>query len=372
MSSRNEPPKVLRTLHVRLKDRGYPIHIGPRALDETGALLSDLGIRGTVFLVTQRKIRTLFGARLRRSLERHGIPLQEILIPDGEQFKTLATVEKIYRALTLHKADRRATLVVLGGGVPGDIAGFAAATYLRGIPYVQIPTSLLAQVDSSVGGKVGVNLREAKNLVGAFHQPSCVIADPGVLKELPRREFVAGLFEVIKYGIIKDPRLFHLLEVRLEEVLAHQEDLLAEIIEGCCRIKARVVERDEREAGLRRILNFGHTFGHALEAATHYRRFKHGEAVAWGMLFATRIAREMRLVSTASALRIGSLIHRLQPLPGLAGIPLTPLLRAMEVDKKVQHGRIHFVLPERIGKVVIRSDVPPALVSKTARQMLST
>jgi 3-dehydroquinate synthase len=284
---------------------------------------------------------------------------EPILIPDGERFKHLATVGRIYDALIRVGADRATSLIAIGGGVVGDVAGLAAATYLRGIPLVHVPTTLLAQVDSAIGGKVGVNHPLGKNLIGAFHQPLMVAVDPALLATLPRREFRAGLYEVVKYGMIASRSLFEKIVDGLPVLFAREPGLLVPVIAESCRIKAATVEADERESGPRRALNFGHTVGHALEAITKYRRFRHGEAVAYGMLAAgaLAVARGALAESDLTALRM--LITKMGPLPAVADLPASQALEAVTRDKKVIAGKLHFVLPTAIGQTITVADVTP-------------
>jgi 3-dehydroquinate synthase len=274
-----------------------------------------------------------------------------ILIDDRETAKNLSTVERACRDLVRAGADRRALIVAVGGGVVGDVAGFVAASYARGIGLIHVPTTVVAQVDSALGGKTGVNLPEGKNLVGAFYPPRAVVADPMFLSSLPPRDFRSGLYEVIKYGVIGDAPLFGFLEEKMEKVLRGERAALAFIIERSIAQKARVVSKDERESGLREILNFGHTFAHALESATGYRTYLHGEAVAWGMIAAARLAVELGMFSPQNEARVGKVISRVGPLPPWPSIPAEQLTSAMQADKKTRAGRLRFVLPERIGRV---------------------
>ena len=292
-----------------------------------------------------------------------------ILFDDRESRKNLATVESIARQLIKAGADRHATIVAVGGGVVGDVAGFAAATYLRGVRLVQIPTTLVAQVDSAVGGKTGVNLPEGKNLVGAFYPPKVVIADPALLATLPHREYRSGLYEVIKYGVIADPELFAFLERRMSAVLRRDPADLGWIISRSIAIKARVVGEDEREGGLRQILNFGHTLGHALEAATGYRLFLHGEAIGWGMVAASMMALSMDRLPLMDAFRIVRLIASVGPLPKVPAIPAAKLRSILAGDKKSRGGRVLWVFPRKIGKTVWGVEVPWRLVEKTVRSL---
>ncbi len=288
-------------------------------------------------------------------------------MPDGERAKTVRTVGLIHDALAQAAADRTVTIVAVGGGVVGDVAGFAAATWLRGVRLVHVPTTLLAQVDSSIGGKVGVNHPLGKNLIGAFHQPITVVTDPLLLDTLPRREFRAGLYEVIKYGVIADPRLFRRLESNLDAVVRREAKAIVPLITASCRVKARVVAADEREAGLRRILNFGHTAGHAIEAVTRYRRFRHGEAVAYGMLAAADVAVRRGMFPEEDRAALSGLITRLGPLPAIADLSAQTLVETMRRDKKVIGGRLHVVLPTRLGATEIVDDVTEAQFSRSLR-----
>jgi 3-dehydroquinate synthase len=278
-------------------------------------------------------------------------------VPDGERYKQLQTVNRVYDALIRANADRASAIVTLGGGVIGDLAGFAAATYLRGIPLVHAPTTLLAQVDSAIGGKVGVNHPLGKNLIGAFHQPHAVVVDPAVLDTLPRREFRAGLYEVIKYGMTSSPELFDRVARDRAAIFARDAEALVAIISASCRIKSGVVAADEREAGPRRILNFGHTAGHALEAVTKYRRYRHGEAVAYGMLVAAELGRARGALAEGDRTALAELIASLGPLPSVADVTTAQMLDAMQRDKKMVAGRLHFVLPTAIGATTIVDDV---------------
>jgi 3-dehydroquinate synthase len=337
---------------VRTPSQEYPVEIATRVTERLASLLDAAGAPARRVLVSSPTV-WRFHQSAFQGLTRD----EPILIPDGERFKHLATVGRIYDALIRAGADRATTLIAIGGGVVGDVAGFAAATYLRGIPLVHVPTTLLAQVDSAIGGKVGVNHALGKNLIGAFHQPIAVAVDPGLLSTLPRREFRAGLYEVVKYGMIASRSLFDTIAGGLPALFAHDPALLVTVIAESCRIKAEIVERDERESGPRRALNFGHTTGHALEAITKYRRFRHGEAVAYGMLAAgaLAVARGMLSESDLSALR--SLITKMGPLPAVADLSVAPALEAVTRDKKVIAGKLHFVLPTSIGQTITVSDV---------------
>ncbi len=356
----------MQTIHAHTAASEYLIHCGEEAISGAGAFLAQLDDVTGVYLLSSPNVWKLWGGAISSGLESLAPRklARPILFDDHERSKRLGTVEKICRALAVAGADRNALLIAAGGGVVGDIAGFVAASYLRGVRIVHVPTTLVAQVDSSIGGKTGVDLPEGKNLVGAFHQPQMVLADPQTLRTLPPRQYRSGLFEVIKYGIIGDPGIFGFIEGRMEGLLRQDPAALEWVIPHCVRQKAEIVSKDERDTGPREALNFGHTIGHGLEAATNYRRFLHGEAVGWGMLAATEIAREMGRIEGAEALQISRLIWRAGPLPSLAGIPPAKVLRAMRTDKKSRGGNLRWVLPRRIGEVDTGVDVPHALFRK--------
>ena len=339
-------------IDVATPSRRYAITLGHGLLDRLPRLLDDAAAPPRRFVVSSPLVWRFHGARLAKA----GLG-EPILVPDGERFKTLQTVSRIYEALISANADRQSTLITFGGGVIGDMAGFAAASYLRGIALVHVPTTLLAQVDASIGGKVGVNHALGKNLIGAFHQPHAVATDPSVLGTLPRREFRAGLYEVIKYGMTSSPALFDRVGRERTAIFAKNEETLAAVIAESCRIKAAVVAADEREAGPRRILNFGHTAGHAIESVTKYRRFLHGEAVAYGMLVAAALAAGRGALADLDRKALADLIASLGPLPPIADIPIPEILDAMHHDKKMVAGRLHFVLPTAIGATTIVDDV---------------
>lgn len=329
----------------------YPVEIGEGLAATLARHLDALGVGRRRVVVSTLPIWRFVGDRL--GLGR----VDPIFVPDGERFKQLPNVVRIYDALIKAGVDRASVVVAVGGGVVGDTAGFAAATFLRGLSLVHVPTTLLAQVDSAVGGKVGVNHPLGKNLIGAFHRPRAVVVDPTLLGTLPRREFRAGLYEVVKYGVIASEAIVERLERDLRRVFARDPDVLVPLIADCCGIKARVVTSDEREAGERRILNFGHTAGHALEAITRYRRFRHGEAVGYGMLVASKIAEARGLVPPAFHERLARLIARMGPLPAVADLSARHALEAMRLDKKVVEGRLHYVLPVAMGQTTIVDDV---------------
>jgi 3-dehydroquinate synthase len=341
------------TLHVDVGHSGYPIEIGPGLLGNTELMQARVPGRD-LLVVTNATVAPLYLARLRTGLD--GRRVAECILPDGEQYKSLDTLGLVFDALVRQKFNRDATLLALGGGVVGDIAGFAAASYQRGIAFVQIPTTLLAQVDSSVGGKTGVNHPGGKNLIGAFYQPLAVIADTDTLATLPARELSAGLAEVIKYGCIRDPLFFDWLEVRMNDLLGRDPEALIRAIARSCEIKAIVVAADEREQGMRAILNFGHTFGHAIEAATGYSRYLHGEAVALGMRMAADLSHRLGLIDARAEERIQALLTQ-------AGLPAEAprigaqrALELMRMDKKVLAGTIRLVLLDKLGGAVVTAD----------------
>jgi 3-dehydroquinate synthase len=361
----------MRTVRVELGNRAYDILIGPKLLDDIGSTFRERGIGQRIFVITNPVVFDLYGEGVMSSLAAAGFKVVHLQIPDGEPSKSLHTVENIYTYLIAQKADRRSTLVALGGGVTGDIVGFVAATFLRGIPYVQLPTTLLAQVDSSVGGKTGVNHRLGKNLIGAFYQPHLVCVDTKTLSSLPVREFRSGLYEVIKYGLIYDREFFDFIADNLPAILSREGTFLERIISRCCEIKAQVIAIDEREENLRRILNFGHTMGHALEAATEYERFKHGEAVAYGMLAAAHLSHREGLIDESTLERISRAICAVGSLPSAADISFDQLSAAMRRDKKREEDQIVFVLLDKIGQTEIRSGFEETLLEEVWARALA-
>ncbi|MGQ9531226.1 MAG: 3-dehydroquinate synthase [Desulfotomaculales bacterium] len=352
-----------RKVTVNLGARSYDIIIGAGLLDTLGERLNELGLGRTVLLVSDEQVWALHGARVRNSLENAGFRVVPAVVPPGEEQKDLARAEELYDLAYGGGLDRTCPVVALGGGVVGDLAGFVAATYMRGVPLVNVPTTLLAQVDSSIGGKVAVNHPRGKNIIGAFYQPRLVLADVATLTTLPQGELLSGLAEVVKYGVIADASFFAWLEAYWERVLARDTAGLERVVRHCSRIKAWVVERDETEQGLRAILNYGHTVGHALEAATGYRRFSHGEAVAVGMAVAARLAERLGMLAPPEGERIRGLLVRVGlPVTIPADVNTEELLEALYRDKKVVGGRLTFVLPVNIGEVRVRRDVPEGLV----------
>lgn len=356
----------MRTYTVELGERSYPIHIGPGLLGNAELLRPHLAGR-QVLIVTNTVVAPLYLERLRAGLP--GYEVNTCVLPDGEEYKNLDSLNRIFDALLGVPCDRDSTLVALGGGVVGDITGFAAACYQRGVNYVQVPTTLLAQVDSSVGGKTAVNHPRGKNMIGAFYQPRVVVADTDTLDTLPERELRAGLAEVIKYGLIRDRALLDWLEGHLERLLARDAQTLTYAIERSCINKAGIVARDEREAGERALLNFGHTFGHAIETATGYTRWLHGEAVATGMVMAADFSRRMGLLTPADTTRVTDLVRRAGlPTALPAGVDAAELARHMRVDKKVAAGRIRLVLLRALGDAFLTGDYPDAVLEETLTQ----
>ncbi len=356
----------MRIVKVPLGSRSYSIKVGDGLLPQLGAECAQLKLGQRCAVITDANVGRHFAKTAMKSLAASGFEAVLVTVPAGEKSKRLAMVEKCYDALAAHRLERKSFIVALGGGVVGDLAGFVAATYLRGIPFVQVPTTLLAQVDSSVGGKTGVNLKAGKNLAGAFYQPQLVLCDLDTLKALPRREFVSGLAEVIKYGVIYDAVLFAQLERNLPKLLQRDMGTLKAIIARCCEIKADVVGQDETESGLRAILNFGHTIGHAIENSSGYGKYLHGEAIAIGQVAAAQLSHKILGLPTRDVERIGKLFQQ-------AGLPVKirldaarrkKLFAAMKLDKKVSGGEVKFVLAEKIGKVVWGQKVATAMIEE--------
>jgi 3-dehydroquinate synthase len=339
----------LKTLKVDLGDRSYDICFGHRFFSEFGRLCQSLKLGGRVTVVTNSTIGGHYLEPLKESLEKEGFTVSDIYIPEGEEHKNIHTLERIYDSLVSAHLDRGSFIVALGGGVIGDITGFAAATYLRGISYVQVPTSLLAQVDSSVGGKTGINHEKGKNLIGAFYQPKLVFIDLSTLDTLPEREFISGLAEIVKYGVIYDGELFDYISDYADQLLARDKKGLMHVVNRSCEIKASVVTRDEREAGLRAILNYGHTIGHAVESLTDYKTYLHGEAISIGMVQAARISEKMGFSAITDTDRIINLLRKLRLPVELPSFSQDSYVNAILHDKKVKNGKITFVLNNGIG-----------------------
>ena len=346
----------MQRIPVRAASASYEVIVDAGCLERAKQYLAPFLEKRRLFLVADERVWNAQGERLQKGLA--GTDYTLITAQLGEQRKRLSTVEDLAERMHQAGADRSAIVIAFGGGVTGDIAGFLGASYMRGVDVIQIPTTLLAQVDSAVGGKTGVNLASGKNLFGAFQQPLLALIDPQALDTLPEREVRAGLYEVIKYGVIWDPALFDLLETQRDAVLARQPDLIERIVADSVRIKAEVVEADEREGGIRRILNYGHTFGHALEAETGYKVLLHGEGVAWGMIAAGRLGEAMGTISRDDRVRIEKVIRAYGPLPSLIDVDAATTAPRVMGDKKTIGGKTHFIVPEGIGKVKVVSDVP--------------
>jgi len=356
----------IKSIRVRSGDGDYFVKVGAGLLKHCAREIGRLGKFSSVHIVSSPEVWKALGKGTRDSLSKQRNAHLH-LFDDAEARKNLQSVESLTRKLVREGADRRALVVAVGGGVVGDVAGFVAASYLRGVAFVQVPTTVVAQVDSAVGGKTGVNLPEGKNLVGAFFPARLVLVDPDVLASLPEREFRGGLAEVIKYGVIADAKLFAFLEKNFDAILARNAAALQYVIQRSLEIKANVVGKDERESGLREILNFGHTFGHALESVTRYKRYQHGEAVAWGMMCAAMLGHERGLTSAEDVARIVSLVRRIGALPPWPTGSAKELLKAMWSDKKARGGKLRFVLANRIGKAATYGDVPEKTVESVLR-----
>jgi 3-dehydroquinate synthase len=367
---RSENKKVSR-IQVSLGARSYPIYVGRHLLSGCGKFFTAHHLPRQVVIITDATVGPLYAAPLRQSLTGSGYSVQTIALPPGEREKNFRRTDSVISFLLRHKVERNSVIIALGGGVIGDLAGFVAAIYQRGVCFVQIPTTLLAQVDSSIGGKVGVNHPLGKNMIGAFYQPEFVLTDVETIRTLPRREIICGLGEVIKYGIIMDKDFFKFATSSVSALLLKKSSVLEATVKKCCEMKARIVSHDERESGLRAILNFGHTIGHALEQTGHYRSLKHGEAILLGMIAETFIARELGLIPARYAETIFDGIKSV-PLPKNIGFRLSPsvLINAMRVDKKVSNRTIRLVLPRKIGSVGLPQPVDEELL-RSSVQFLS-
>lgn len=347
---------------VDLGAKSYKIYIGENILSGVGEKIRHLVPGNQLLLVTNPTVRKIYGEPVMNSLKAAGYDVVVGEVPDGEQYKNPEMALKLYDTAFDARLDRQCGILALGGGVIGDLAGFIAATFMRGVHFIQVPTTLLAQVDSSVGGKVAVNHPRGKNIIGAFYQPRLVLSDIAVLRSLPEREFCAGMAEVIKYGIIWDGDFFSYLEHNRERIKAKETKALEHIVKASCFIKARVVEQDETEQGLRAILNLGHTFGHAFEALTHYQQYVHGEAVAIGMVTAARVAVNMGLLKANEAERIEALISAYGLPVNFSSLSVDDIIAATHHDKKVQAGKVRFVIPDAVGQVKIMSEVPMQII----------
>ncbi len=356
---------MITKIWVGLGNRSYPIYVGKGILESVGHKLGAKLVGRYALLVTNTTVSKLYGQKVKESLESAGFEVLLAEIPDGEEYKTLDTASTLYDQAFMGSLDRNCPVIALGGGVVGDLAGFVASTYLRGVPFVQLPTTLLAQVDSSVGGKVAVNHPLGKNIIGSFYQPQLVVADVQALQTLPIREIRTGLAEVIKYGIIMDSQFFIWLENNLDRLLTQDSASFQYAVELSCRAKAHIVEKDETEQGWRQILNFGHTFGHAIETLTNYKRYTHGEAVAIGMVAATRLARSLGKLVQEDYQRIEGLIQRSGlPVEIPRDLSLDAIINSMLKDKKTRAGKVTLILPDTIGKVSIVTDLSPEYLSQ--------
>lgn len=347
----------METIQVALADRSYPIHIGPGLLRRADLIVPALS-QPRVAVVTNTVLETLYLGALESTLASAGVKVVPIVIPDGEAEKNWDTLRAIVDALLSHRCERKTTVIALGGGVVGDLAGFAASVFLRGVPFIQIPTTLLAQVDSSVGGKTGINHPLGKNMIGAFYQPRLVLADIDTLRSLPARELAAGLAEVVKYGLILDRPFFDWLEANMDRLIAREDSALAYAVKRSCELKAQVVGADERESGQRALLNLGHTFGHAIEAGLTYGTWLHGEAVAAGTVMAAQLSMRMGMLSSRDLDRIVALLARAQLPVRAPALGVDRYLTLMGLDKKVEEGRLRLILLKAIGNGYVTSDFP--------------
>jgi len=354
----------MQTLKVELANRSYPIYIGRSLISNADLILPHLK-RKHVAIVTNTTVAPLYLETLSNALHSAGVKVIPIILPDGEAYKNSETLNLIYDALLQNRCERSTTLIALGGGVIGDLTGYAAATYLRGVPFIQIPTTLLSQVDSSVGGKTGINHPLGKNMIGAFYQPQLVLADIDTLQTLPAREFSAGMAEVIKYGLIRDAEFFDWLEVHIEQLMALDEQAITEAIYRSCKNKADVVARDEHETGERALLNLGHTFGHAIENAMGYGVWLHGEAVGAGAMMAADLSQRMGWLTDAEVVRIRQLLTAAKLPLDAPKLGAEKYLNLMQLDKKVADGKIRLVLQQAIGKSVITSDYDAEKLKET-------
>ncbi|MEZ5355799.1 MAG: 3-dehydroquinate synthase [Bryobacteraceae bacterium] len=356
------------TFSVRTPAREYPCVVSRGALASVGDFLPAKA--GKIFVVTTEDVWSLHGAALEAGLETSA-PMEKLVFPGGEQRKRIAEVEALAEQMVQRGADRSSIVIAFGGGIVGDLGGFLAAIFMRGVPVIQVPTTLLAQVDASVGGKTGANLVSGKNLIGAFHQPLAVVIDPDVLATLPAREYRAGLYEVVKCGIIRSPRLFARMLDESSKVLVQDPEIVEDMIAESVRIKAEVVSEDEKEGGLRRILNFGHTIGHALEAETQYAYLLHGEAVAFGMRAVTHLGGLMGVTPEEDRQRILRSIDAYGAIPSLSAVDPGSMLARLNSDKKTIQGNVHFVLPETVGNVRVATGVDPVLIRRATEMALA-
>ena len=364
MVTNKTDPMALQTLTVGLGERSYPIHIGNGLLGQA-ALLKDHMPRKRVAIITNTTVAPLYLEKLQQTLQTIAVDSVAIILPDGEAYKNSDTLNLIYDKLLEHRCERTTPLIALGGGVIGDMTGYAAATYLRGVPFIQIPTTLLAQVDSSVGGKTGINHPLGKNMIGAFYQPQLVLADTDTLNTLPEKELSAGIAEVIKYGLIRDLPFLEWLEQNMDKLLARDTAALQYAIARSCQNKAEVVAADERESGERALLNLGHTFGHAIESGMGYGNWLHGEGVAAGTVMAADLSQRLGWISLQDVARIRKLFERAKLPVAAPDLGVEKYLELMGMDKKVEGGKMRFVLLKQVGAAVVYGEVPPAILQQT-------
>lgn len=353
----------MKRVRVRLGSNGYNIHIGPGLLGQIPARLRQIGFSDKLVIITDPTVRNLYGNNLKQSLTSNGFKVLLLEIPEGEEQKSLETAARLYQELTDFYAERTTPILALGGGVIGDLTGFVAATYLRGVPLIQIPTTLLAQLDSSIGGKVAVNHGLLKNKIGAFYQPRLVISDITTLKTLPTSEVSDGLAEAIKYGVIRDAELFTYIESNLDQIKSLDDRVMETIVFRSAKIKAEVVEKDERDFGLRQILNYGHTVGHAIESVSDFK-VSHGEAVAIGMLVAARISNKLGILDQNEVIRLKGVIAGAGLPTELPSLEAERLIQAIRHDKKIWQGKIKFILSRTMGDVFITDEVSPSLIAE--------
>ena len=354
---------------VTTATESYPIFVGWNSLDQLGQRIKEANLSGKAYVISDDNVFPLYGEQVKKALVRAGFIAESMAIPAGEQSKSFETANRIYDWLVANRVERGDFIVALGGGVIGDLAGFIAATMLRGVPFVQVPTSLMAMVDSSIGGKVGINHPKGKNLIGAFYQPRFVFADVRTLTSLPKREFISGWSEVIKHAMIRDPQLLGLLEKRSQDLLKLKEDITTDVVARSAAIKGRVVSEDEKEQGLRTILNYGHTIAHGLEAATNYDRFLHGEAVSIGMTGASMISNRIGLLSQKVVKRQQALLIKFELPVVYADIKVDDIQQAMQLDKKIKGKKVRWVLLSDVGQTVIRDDVSEEVVSDVIKKL---
>jgi len=353
----------MKKVRVRLGSNSYNIYIGPGLLAQTGAKLQELGFSDKIVIVTDPTVKSLYGNTLKQNLTGRGFEVFILEVPEGEEQKSLETAGRLYHELTHLYAERTTPILALGGGVIGDLAGFVAATYMRGVPLIQIPTTLLAQGDSSIGGKVAINHGQLKNTIGAFYHPRLTISDISTLKTLSPRELSDGLAEIIKHGAILDGDFFSYLEENLDQIKSLDDRALQTIVFSSAKIKAEVVEKDERDFGLRNILNYGHTVGHAIESVSELKVW-HGEAVAIGMLVEARISNKLGMLDNSDVIRLRNLIARAGLPTEIPSLELKRLIQAMKHDKKILQGKIRFALPKSIGEVFITDEVSPSMIEE--------